>query len=292
MNSAIVSGATGFIGIHLVHELVSAGVDVVVLCQYKCANLTRIPGSVRVVYELSELPYADVFYHLAWEQASGPGRLDAVLQSKNVTLTLEVLHAANKIGAKFIALGTVYERFADKVSHADKFDNSNFYILAKHSAHNMSNQLAYKLGNDYVWCQICHPIGRYIKHEQLMAYVISSLIDGTPPSFGPAETLYDVVAVEDVAQGLCLLGKQKTPRREYYIGSGNPKPLREILQQTKAILRTDTPLMIGTRPDDGLLFEESWFDISLISHDVGYEPCIGFEQSVCAVADWITKGLG
>jgi nucleoside-diphosphate-sugar epimerase len=242
---------------------------------------------VRIVHDIGKLPPADVFYHLAWEQASGPGRGDAVLQSRNVSLTLKALNAAHSVGAKFVALGTVYEHFAESVVRSGKSGGSDFYVLAKNSAFAMSNQLAYKLNADFVWCRICHPIGRYIKPEQLMAYTVSSLISGNAPSFGPSATLYDIVAVEDVAKGLCLIGKQEAPRREYYIGSGTPMILREYFEMTKRILSVDTPLLIGQRPDDGLSFQKGWFDISPLSEDTGYSPSIGFKQAVRNVADWI-----
>ena len=121
------------------------------------------------------------------------------------------------------------------------------------------------------------------KSEQLIAYTVSSLLANQSPSFGPAEILFDIVAVEDIALGLYNVGEYGK-RREYYIGSGTPRPLKDYLKQIPKILGVTTPINIGVREDDGLRFAPEWFDISPLIEDTGYLPEVGFEQAVKNVA--------
>ena len=86
----------------------------------------------------------------------------------------------------------------------------------------MCKKLADKLDIQFVWATIFQPIGRYIKKEQVMTYAVSGLLNGEPPEFGPAMEPYDITAVEDIAQGLRLLGECDLSRQDYYIGSGCP----------------------------------------------------------------------
>jgi len=286
MNHAVVTGATGFVGAHLAVELLSRGLKVTALCRDGSPNLSRLPSEVDIIYSLNDIPPADVFYHLAWEGASGALRTDAAVQAFNAQFTVGTLKAAQTAGCKkYVALGTVYERLTPQILASGKFGGSDFYVLSKRYACAMADKLAYKLGVDFSWCRICHPIGKYIKPEQLMAYTVSNLISGSAPSFGPASTLYDVAAVEDVASGLYLAGEYGK-RREYYIGSGAPHILREYLERTREILLTSTPLHIGARPDDGLRFQREWFDITPLTEDTGYAPKVSFEEAVMNVKDW------
>jgi nucleoside-diphosphate-sugar epimerase len=203
-------------------------------------------------------------------------------------MTLTALETARKLGCgKFIALGTVYERFAPQIAGTEKFGGSDFYILSKKYAHDMSKQLALKWGMGFVWATICHPIGKNIKPEQMMAYVIAKLLDGVAPEFGPAATLYDIVAVEDVAFGLRLIGEGVMAQSEYYIGGGSVKPLAAWLEETRKILGVDTPIGIGRRPDDGLRFEREWFDRSVLAAETGYAPKVSFEKAVRNTAGWL-----
>jgi nucleoside-diphosphate-sugar epimerase len=286
MTHAIVTGATGFIGMHFVRELLARGNRVTAFCLNNDPGISRLPPETGIVCEMLNLPQADTFYHLAWASASGPGRADALTQSENAGLTLQALEAAYRLGCKrFIALGTVYERLVGQILEANRFKGPDFYVLTKDYAHKMANQLAYKLGIGFVWCTICHPIGRSIKPEQLMAGVVSALKAKKSPPLGPCTALYDIVAVEDVARGLAMLGEaDNLANREYYIGSGKPKPLREWLEEARRVLGAETPLGFGEKPDDGLRFEEGWFDISALQTDTGYAPQISFAEAVRNVA--------
>ena len=289
VKTAIITGATGFVGVHLVEELQSHNVDVTALCREGSQNMDRLPPDVETTYYLDDLPLADVFYHLAWEGASGIGRGDATLQACNAELTLHSLLAAHRLRcSRFVALGTIYENFAPQIKASATSGSADFYILSKEYAHSMANQLAYKVDLEFVWCKICHPIGRFIKPEQMIAFVISNLLAGTKPSFGPALIPYDIVAVEDVAHGLYLVGCcDQLTKREYYIGSGSPKPLYRWLEDVRNVLGVDVPISIGEKPDDGLQFDESWFDITPLTMDTGYKPVVDLSDAVNHVVKWI-----
>ena len=290
LQTAIITGATGFVGIHLVNELLKHGVKITALCRENSPNMARLPSGIDIAYSPEELGRADVFYHLAWEGASGPGRSDPLLQNKNAQMAMDALIAAKRLDCgKFIGLGTIYEKFAPQVQLSDKFGGADFYILSKDYAHSMTKQMSLQMGIEYIWCTICHPIGKYIKPEQMAAYAISHLMAAKSPSFGSARTLFDIVAVEDVALGLYLLGQKSEPQQqEYYIGSGDAKPLYRWLEDIKLALEVCTDIGIGQRPDDKLRFEGEWLDISPISEEVGYMPQVSLKDAVKNVALWLS----
>lgn len=290
MSHAIVTGAAGFVGVHLVSELLANDIQVSALCIPNDPNQSRLPPDVRIYTDMTQLPEADTFYHLAWESASGPGRGDAPLQARNAELTQKVLLKAHQLGCKrFIALGTIYERLAPQILSAGQYSGLDFYLLSKAYAHAMASQLAYKLDIGFVWCTICHPIGRLMKPDQMMAFVVSSLLAGVSPPLSMALTPYDIVSVRDVALGLRLLsGPQPLKNREYYIGSGAQRPLREWLLEARRLLGSMTPLGFGKRPGDGLRFDESWFDISPLTAATGYTPKVSFAEALAELAKEIS----
>lgn len=292
MKSAIVTGATGFIGIHLTEELLCNGVAVTAVCRKNSGNIGRLPSGVRIATDYEQLETADVFYHLAWGGVKGSGHGDSILQAENVKITLEALLTAHKTGCgKFVALGSVYEQFARQIMGSDTVGSSDFYILSKKYACDISNKLALKAKIPFIWCTIGHAVGRYIKSEHMMAYVISNLIAGKSPEFGPAQEPYDIVAVEDVAHGLYLAGKCDLRGREYYVGSGAPRRLYEYLEETRQVLGIDTPIGIGERPDDGLRYSFDWFDTSSFMKETGYVPKVSFADSVETVSKWIRENV-
>lgn len=298
MKTAFVTGATGFIGAHLCAELAQNGVEVWAACRDGSPNLKRLPPEAHIVgcdmdsYDrLPELLAGiqiDVFYHLAWESASGPGRGDPALQLSNVKRTLEAVQAAAALDcAKFVATGTVYERLTPQIKAAGRCRSADFYLLGKSFARDMACQLALRQKLPFVWCTFFHPIGRYIKPEQMMAYTVACLQAGRKPAFGPAQEPYDILAVEDVAHGLYLAGLKAMPKPEYYIGSGAPKRLYEYLEETRRILKADVPLGLGERLDDGLRFDFAWYDTAPFVTETGFAPRVGFVEAVKNVAEWV-----
>ena len=296
MKSAIVTGATGFIGTHLCSELLKNNIKVTGLARKDSGKIKRLQD-VNLVwcgmddYDSFEGEKADTFYHLAWEGATGIGRDDEELQVKNITRTMKALKAAKRSGCRrFVALGTVYENLVPQILMESRHRKPDFYLLSKQSSHHICTKLAEKLGIEFVWACIFQPIGRYIKKEQVMTYAIASLLSGDPPEFGPAMEPYDITAVEDIAYGLRLLGECRLTRKEYYIGSDSPMLMKEYLKRARKVLGVDTELKIGARADDGLRFSYDWYDISPIKKDTGYSIHVGFEQAVVNVAEWVKSG--
>ena len=94
MKRVIISGATGAIGTALIGELIQNHTEVLVLCREGSKRNHVIPEHPlvqRKYLDLDEFAKAendtgktfDVFYHLAWEGTSGPGRNDMYMQNRN-----------------------------------------------------------------------------------------------------------------------------------------------------------------------------------------------------------------
>jgi nucleoside-diphosphate-sugar epimerase len=263
LKSAFITGISGFVGKYLAAELNENNVEVCGIGRNEHPEKS-----------------ADVFYHLAWESAFGSGRSDPFVQESNVKLTLQMLNDAYNVGCKkFVALGTCYE----KLSLNENFGNADFYILSKRYAHEIADRYAKKLGMEFVWTTVCQPIGAGVKPEQMIAYVVNTLKNGESPKMGPAASWYDIVSVKDLALGLRLVGENKLSEREYFIGSGKPRILKDYLSEIPRIINTELQIEIGARPDDGLRFHKDWFDISMLEKEAGYKPKVSFNDAILSL---------
>lgn len=232
----------------------------------------------------------EVFFHLAWEGTTGEKRGDYVIQLANVKETCDAYTLAALVGCKkFIATGTVYECLSDQVLSAEQFNLLSYYVLAKRYAYESLLQLSKKLKLDLTWCMFCQPIGRYIKLNQLMAYLISELKQGRKPSLGLAENPFDIIVVEDLAEGLYLAGKYKLNNKKYYIGSEKPRQLKEYLKRAGKLVAPEIELSFGERADDGLHFSYDWLDSTLFRKETGFSNSYCFDEGIYHVAAWIEE---
>ena len=145
MKKAIVTGSTGFIGSWLVQELLESNYEVEVVARNKdklvpesrkrCSIIEKSLEELRPEYFDGG---ADVFFHLAWAGVSSESKNQLDLQLENISVSLNALEIANRIGCKlFVATGTVAEyALCDNVMDmAARQTPNDFYGAAKVSAH-------------------------------------------------------------------------------------------------------------------------------------------------------------
>ena len=304
MKRVILTGASGFIGYHLANELCMKKIEVYAICKpgsTTASRLTELNG-VRIIYcsleESDRLPELlnergfDVFYHLAWEGSSGLLRSDFVTQTNNIKWTGIIAEVAKKLRCrKLIVAGTVCELQSTAILQTDRFINSSLYLLSKRSAYELVSKLCLQLKLPLVWCAFYHPIGRYNKENQLLSNTIRLLLSNESPRFGPADQWFDVIAVEDLAYAFLLAGDKELIRNWYFVGSGQPRKLKNYIMRVGELVAPDIPLQYSYYPADGLPMEEEWLDISLFVKETGYHPRFSFDEAVINTKKWILEEL-
>lgn len=300
MKKVLVTGATGFIGYHLVKELSERGIEVYAVCSTASIHQDRLKLFSRVkviscdLNELKKIPDMilerdfDAVYHLAWQGASGELRTNCEVQIDNIKWLVTLVEVAKKLCcSKIVVTGTVCEKMCDEIFHKAVFHKSYYYLLAKKTAYEFMRMNCMQENISLVWCDFYHPIGKYNKIEQLIANTIWKMERGEIPRFSSGTQLFDVIAVEDLAHGLYLAGEKTLKRDQYFIGSGQPKALREYLLEVKAIVKPDAQMEFGFYPDDGLRIKKEWLDIQEFSMETGYKPRLSFEEGVISTWNWI-----
>ena len=174
MKKALVTGANGFIGSALVHELINNSVEVIAVVRKSKKNL---PEKVRVIecdlnesdilFELIPDRDIDVLYHMAWNGSSGDLRSNYGMQLKNAQMTCDVVKTAAKMGIKkFVGAGTIAQY--DCLAYVGANDSVpalvSCYASAKIAAQYMSKAVANAKGIEHVWCVISNSFGLSLIH--------------------------------------------------------------------------------------------------------------------------------
>lgn len=130
MKRAIITGATGAIGMALIKMLVEKNIEVLAITRPDSKRNDRLKkladcysASSDNKFEILEWDFSklselenntgkdwDVFFHLAWAGASGAGRNDMYLQNGNVRMSLDAVALAKRFGCrKFVGAGSQAE---------------------------------------------------------------------------------------------------------------------------------------------------------------------------------------
>lgn len=291
MKSAIVIGASGYIGRNLIRQLICQ--EVHVLAVYRNSMPEEFFNSELIEPYKCEMDHLDVlipccsekrydtFYQLAWDGAKGAKRADYCIQMKNVIQTVRAADVARKIGcSKFITVGTISERLFEIPENRKCVAQNMVYAATKQYTHHLLSILCAESPLQIIWARLSNVFGGDDTSGNLISYTINHFKNDTIPEFGPCNNPYDFIHIDDVSSALYQIGYSETKHDEYFIGRCEGKTLQQYIKTIANIYRH--PVRIGARTDDGLKFEPSWFDNTNLVEDFGFRFKYTFEEGIRA----------
>ena len=305
MKKVIVTGANGFVGHAVVEQLCKQGVFVIALV-HSVQQRTYDAGLVKLVpFELSDafrLPQIikdrdiDVFYHFAWDGCQGDDLSKPARQLQNVQWSVDCLRAAHAMGCnRFVGVGSVSETEAYLTANRQESRPKPGYIYggAKLAAHVMLKSMAASLGIEFVWGRLINAYGAGEKSPRLINQTIRTMLGSTKPlSFTTGEQNYDFVYVDDAARAFCLLGDRGVPFKNYAIGSGEARPLKEFLYILRDTLEPERKFNLGAIPYTGVNIPLDDLSIRELQADTGFSPEVPFADGIRKTAVWISEEMG
>lgn len=299
MKKAIVTGANGFIGKTLVNALLEKEYEVVafdVRFDDTLLNndaITCINVINKDVAELKEMISADeydCFYHLAWVGTSGPARADYSAQLNNVKLTCDYIMLCKEIGCKRVVYASsINEMETYEYLQSDNIEPTGGYIYGtgKLAAHLMGETVAKLNGIEFVPVIITNIYGVGEKSARMIYTSINKLIHKEHCSFTAGYQTYDFIYITDAINSIIAVAEKGKAFNRYYIGSGEPKPLREFLIEMKNIVDPEAEIGLGDLPFKGVNISYTQFDLKKVERDTGYKNEISFSTGIRMTAKYI-----
>lgn len=303
MKKAIVTGANGFIGKTLVKALLERNYEIVAL-DIRFDDILLNNNSVicvnvlnKVVADLKdEIPpnEYDCFFHLAWAGTSGPARADYEMQLNNVKIACDYIQLCKSIGCKrVIYASSINEMETYEYLQSDDIEPSGGYIYGtgKLAAHLMGETVAKMNGVEFIPVIITNIYGVGEKSARMVYTSINKLIHKERCSFTAGYQTYDFIYITDAINSIIEVSEKGKAFNRYYIGSGEPKPLREFLIEMKDIVDPETEIGLGDIPFKGIDISYSQFDLKKVEKDTGYRNKISFAEGIKMTADYIRAEL-
>lgn len=291
MRNVIVTGAAGFLGSTLIKRLLSGGAKIVAVDRsFGNGALEDQAGLTKIEHRLTDaealaaaIPAGDydAFYHFAWRGVNGPEKADPDIQSENIRLTLACAKAAKMLNCgRLLLAGTVAERAVESLLKLEKTTGGMMYAAAKNAAHQMVETYCKYIGQPFVWMQFANIFGPGNHTGNLVSYTLDQLNQNKEAQYGPAEQPYDFIYVDDLIDAIDRLGDAAWDRTGYYIGSGDPRRLKDYLRTIGKLCGKEELIGIGKRPDDGVTYDMEMFDITPLEKTIGPYAKTSFEEGV------------
>lgn len=297
MKRAIVTGANGFIGKHLVNYLLEQNVEVWAFVRKKKEQ--DIEGKLHYVEcsmdEYSSFSLAipggvDTFFHLAWAGGTdGRGFEDFTLQSKNIEYCGEALLLAQRMGGeKFVLISSTcaFEAISGIASETGKFKKNQVYGSIKCAAEITCKFLSEKYGIQVNVCYLPHIYGEGNYSIMISNTLIYNLLNKRVSSLVVGDYLEDWLYVKECAKGLYAVAEKGISGKSYYLGHRKLKPFKEWVIATRDIINPQGLLNFGAYGADP---ERNYgmVDFDALYRDTGFEAKEDFREAILNTAEWV-----
>ncbi|MEL0208800.1 MAG: NAD(P)-dependent oxidoreductase [Gammaproteobacteria bacterium] len=305
MKKAIITGSTGFIGSAFVEFLVAKGIDVLAIGRKDLNDISKIrrkrikdatylnldmKNISQLSEKISEIKWSIgddcVFFNLAWGGETNLSDLNIQSQMLNVAWCVNALEVSEKIGcSRFIQVGTMEEAFTHKYLKLDHHKNDQYnrhviYSVAKIAAKYALKLKASNMNIDYIYVLHSHVMGEDDDKDSFLQVTLQKLVNGDDLIFSSGEQFFDVISLADCSLGYYLICQKGKSDEEYWVGSGNPRKLREYVEKMFNLFPSKKEMQFGKLPYNDIILEKEDFSIANLEADTGYKPIMTFEETV------------
>ncbi len=303
----LVTGGAGFIGSHLVEQLLDRGDEVVVLDDFSTGrhiNLEPFEGRFELIEDTVTDPAVcrramagvSVVFHQAAlgsvpRSVADPGRTHHV----NATGTLNLLVAAHEAGIERFIYASSSSAYGD-AGELPKEETmiprpKSPYAVAKLTGENYCRAFAATYGLATTALRYFNVFGpRQDPDSQYAAVIplfVTAALEGAQPTvFGDGEQSRDFTFVDNVVQANLLAAEAKDTGDEFVfnVGAGARTSVNELWRLIAETVGTEVvPSHGAARPGD---VRHSLASLDRIRHTLGYEPAIDVGEGVRRTVAW------
>lgn len=306
---ALVTGGAGFIGSHIVDELVARGIETFVIDNLSTGTLDNLEqhrgssllhfmaGDAREAEALLHDTNIDVVFHEA-AIASVPKSVShpMLVHDVNVNMTLQLLNYCVKAGVKrfiFASSAAVYGILDGKATEDMACRPNSPYGAGKLAVEDYLHAYRRTYGLETVMLRYFNVYGRrqrYSDYSGVITIFINKLLDGERPViFGDGLQVRDFVHVDDIVQANMLAMESANAVGEMFnVASGRATSILDLVEIVKELMgATDVEHQFAPpRPGDMKLGLAS---IDKIRAVLGYDAKVQMQQGLKGVIESISK---
>ncbi len=248
----LVTGATGFIGRHLVKELIQNSNVIVIthnkLLQGSCfEKVVQINGILSdidsIIIQLKKYNIAGCI-HLAWEGIPDFGLLNC---HRNFDYSVNVLRLCKELGIKrLIVTGSCmeYKRVNGFVKESGELERGNLFSVCKNAIHDFSHIYCIENGIKLHWLRLFYIYGKGQREGSIIPYLIREYGNSREPVLKTPYVANDYVSVEDTAHAIAIIWDENPQEEVFNVSTGKLITAYQLSLIVKKAYRLDINMSV------------------------------------------------
>ena len=302
MKNVVVTGATSFIGVHIIKEYLKNNCAVIAVVRPNSKNVDRLPKNnlltvveigmekIERLIEKIEIKKIDIFYHLAWDGVRVPYRDDAILQNENYMCAMNALKVAKLLGCDtFIGAGSQaeYGKCIGKINENYPAKPVTEYGKAKLKAYEVLKKMAKENNIKFIWTRIFSVYGIYDYQGTLVMSALDKMKRNESIALTQCVQSWDFIYVEDLARAMYLLANTSCMDGIYNIASGKSRQLRDFVIGMKDICKSKSELQFGAIPYNSEGFVSFEPIVDKLKQNLRWSCEVSFEDGIKNILEFI-----
>ena len=262
MKKAIITGATGLVGMAVAKHFSKLGIEVLCLgrqilspedisrnfgvgSSYLRLAMEDMASLVGRVDSMAWSPGAEcVFFNCAWRGDKKLTDGSFGEQLSNAVHAAEAVRSAKKLGCiKFVNTGTLEETFVEQSLEAGSEhpyqSTQSDYALAKLASRDMCKMVAYLEKIDYVHTRLSVPLAPDLSRGTYVAATLKKIVEGQTYEEPTNKQLFDIVFIDDVARAYHLIGLSGKNKADYFIGTSRLITLGQYFEMFERLVSSN-----------------------------------------------------
>jgi nucleoside-diphosphate-sugar epimerase len=301
-DNVLVTGASGFVGVHLVARMLSEGCNVTVLARSSSVLPAEWRDRVRIVVcddfgeknlrRLLDRPFETIFHLAAYGVKPNQRDIDEILRI-NIEMPAVLVRLCAKWRSRMVMTGTFSEYRSpstqELLSEDSPLEQAKLYGSSKAAGGLMARAIAQSGGIGFRLLRLFKVYGAGEAPHRLLPVIVSGLGKQERVAISAGTQVLDFVYIDDVVEAMLRADahcREKGGTATWNVATGRAHTVREFAEQVASAMNADASLLgfgaIAMRKDD-----EAWLVGSpdRLRSELGWQPSIGLEDGVRAALE-------
>lgn len=282
MKNVVVTGASGFIGKYLCRELLEKGYYVYGISRKKIEDINDIYFT-NVLMDLNNIEdvkkkFKDInikyFFHLAHHGVNGIVKSNYDIQLQNLLMTCKLANMMKDLSCeRFIYAGSVDEFQAFNKPDAPYLppNNARIYAISKYAAEQISKDICYDLGVEFVSALNPMVFGRGNQTNILPNVIMKNALNNIPVNLIEGNNKFDMIHIDDCVKAFVAVAEKGINMESYYVGHQMVDTFKNVVMEMCKVLELNIELKFGTYPDNAPVFDYNTIDLEKLYRDTGFK---------------------